>query len=156
MTINMGISENSIDAAANQLDAILSNISDGIDETIEILTNEGREIAQFYDGDMAVVTSSRPDKMTGVIEASGTSAIIAEFGAGDDTMIGIPFDNPPPVDVYPGSYSEQVGTQEYFATGKWHFGGNVYTAVAPRQGLYHAKEHTINTASTVAQGAIHL
>jgi len=161
MTINVDLSEHGIETALNRLAQVIDNLSAGIDETVEILTNEGREIAQAYDGNMADVTADRPDKVTGIITASGETAIIAEFGAGDDTMTNIPFDNPPPVDVYPGSWSEQVGTGFYAEHGYWYYGGVRFYGggtgrVEPRQGLYHAKEHIINTAMSVAQEAIHL
>lgn len=161
MTINISLSESGIESAISQLEKVVRNIDNGVDETIEILTNEGRDIAQSHDAEMATVTSERPDKTTGIIEASGETAIIAEFGAGDDTIINIPFDNPPPVDVYPGSWSEQVGTGQYAKHGFWYYKkvryyGGGEGRVEPRQGLYHAKEHIVNTAINVAQGAIQL
>jgi len=155
VTINIPLSDNGIQHVIAELTRLVNAIDIGVDETIEILTNDGATIAQTEDGGMATVTSARTDSMHGVITASGDAAVIAEFGAGDATLqSNVLFENPPPVEVYPGSYSELVGTQEYFTTGKWHFGGKVYRLVEPRQGLYKAKQHIINNAVAVAKGAI--
>ena len=81
--------------------------------------------------------------------------LIAEFGAGDAT-IDVMFENYPGVDVYPGSYSEQVGSGEYAATGKWHFGGKEYTEVQPRGGLYNAKVFIKDNAAEIAKEVIKL
>ena len=161
MNISIDLSEHGIEVVASALEQVLRNIEDGIDTTVDVLTREGAEIAQNADGDMATITMTRPDSMTGVIEASGKEAIFAEFGAGDDTMTSIPFENAPPVEVYPGSYSELVGSGKYAREGYWYYRGVKYYGggegrVQPRQGLYKAKEHIISRANAVAQGAIHL
>ena len=161
-TITATLSAMGINAIINHLQQVESDIQSGLSETVEILTQNAQAIAQVMDGEMATVTKDMPTPLTGVVEASGDAAIIAEFGAGDDTMIGIPFDNPPPVDVYPGSYSEQVGSGEYIASrlatgqGEWHFGGQRYTTVKPRKGLYIASQNVKNTYLSVAKGAIKL
>ena len=64
------------------------------------------------------------------------------------------FENYVGVDVYPGAYSELVGSGEYAETGKWHFGGKVYTEVQPRMGLLDAKTYIEDNAVELAQEVI--
>ena len=155
MIINVKLSTESISAAIERLYEANDNLRCGVDETVDILTKEGAEIAQAEDGEMAVVSSYRPDEETGVIVATGDAPIIAEFGAGDATM-DVLFENYAGVDVYPGSYSEQVGTGEYAETGKWHFGGKEYREVKPRGGLLQAKMHIQENAAEIAREVIRL
>ena len=156
MTINIRLSTESIARAISRLQQAKQNLQDGLSETIEILTSEGAEIAQAADGSMATVTGYMDGETTGIIEASGgDEAIIAEFGAGDAT-IPVMFENYPGVDVYPGAYSEQVGSGEYAMTGRWHFGGQMYTEVEPRAGLLNAKYYIQEVAGEVAQEVIML
>ena len=155
MKINIGLSEESISAAIARLRVANENLRWGVDETVDILTKEGEEIAQAADGSMAVVKGYRPDENTGVIVATGSAPVIAEFGAGDATM-PVMFENYPGVDVYPGAYSEQVGTGEYAETGKWHFGGKVYREVEPRAGLLQAKIHIQDQAVEIVKEVIKL
>lgn len=163
MKIDIRLSEDSILNAVARLRTMEQNLRWGVEQTIDVLTKDGADIAQQTDGRMAVVTGYMQSETEGVIVATGEAPVIAEFGAGDATMIGIPFENPPPVDVYPGSYSEQVGTGEYYlsrlemgGTGIWHFRGIPFSAVQPRQGLYKAKEYVKQNAVQVAKGVIKL
>ena len=155
MIINLEVSQNALESVASLLETVIENINSGVNETVEIMTNEGAMKAESAYGGMATVSTSRPNETTGVIEASGDAAIIAEFGAGEMTIEENPFEYPPSVPVYRWSYSELVGTQEGYATGKWHFGGKEYRYVKPRRGLYKAKQHIIGKMVEVAQGAIH-
>ena len=78
--------------------------------------------------------------------------LIAEFGAGDATLNPAQFfEHSPETDVFAGSYSLEQGTKEYWEWGSWHFGGQLYTEVEPRQGLYKAKQHIIETATETAR-----
>ena len=157
MKIDIDISDTSIASAITALLTIQGNLSYGIQQTVDILVKEGAMIAQASFGSMVSVTEDMPNPTTGIITASGDATIIAEFGAGDATIEDpTRFENSPGVDVYKGSYSEQVGTGEYFTTGKWHFGGRVYTEVPPRAGLYNAKTHIAKNAVPYAKGVIKL
>lgn len=154
MTLNISLDPVSIMSAVARLQQTQQNIQLGVKDLIEILTRDGAMVAQAADGSMADVTFTTTD-ITGVISAGGEAPIIAEFGAGDATLTST-FENPPPVDVYPGSYSFEVGTQEYFTTGKWHFGGNTYTEVPAHQGMAIAKAQIESDFISVAQGVIKL
>lgn len=112
-------------------------------------------IANENYGSMAEAIDWMEDENVGKISAVGDEPVIAEFGAGDATM-EVRFENYPGVDVYPGSYSEQEGTGEYAATGKWHFGGHEYTEVEPRAGLLDAKLFIMDQAEFVAKEVIKL
>ena len=87
--------------------------------------------------------------------AAGQAPVIAEFGAGDAT-IPVLFENYAGVDVYPGSYSEQVGSGEYAETGVWHFGGKVYRQVEPRGGMLMAREYIRDNSTEIAREVIEL
>ena len=157
MTININLSTDSIDAAIQRLEQVKQNLDWGLSETIDILTDKGAQTAQDADGEMATITTYRPDDNTGIITASGQAALIAEFGAGDATEVPTGFENQPLTPVYPGSYSESPeGSGEYAATGKWHFGGRVYHEIEPRRGMLKAKEYIVMTAENVAKAVIRL
>lgn len=155
MKISVRLSTRSINNAIIRLRQAQNNLRWGLHDTVDILTKEGAEIAQIADGNMANVVGYMPDETQGLIVATGDAPIIAEFGAGDAT-IDVMFENYPGVDVYPGSYSEQVGSGEYAATGKWHFGGKEYTEVQPRGGLYNAKVFIKDNAAEIAKEVIKL
>ena len=155
MNINISLSTGSISEAIRRLQDAKENLRWGVDETLDILAKEGEQMAQIADGDMATVSRYRPDEETAVIVATGDAPIIAEFGAGDATIQPY-FENYPGVDVYPGAYSEQVGSHEYAETGKWHFGGREYRAIEPRGGLLNAKTFIKDNAVQIAKEVIKL
>jgi len=153
--LNVVLSTESINAAIHRLREAKDNLRWGLDETLGILAKDGAMIAQEADGSMATVSSYRPDENSAVIVATGDAPVIAEFGAGDATM-PVMFENYPGVDVYPGSYSEQVGSHEYAETGKWHFGGKTYQAIEPRGGMLNAKVYIQDNAAEIAKEVIRL
>ena len=128
------------------------DLHDNLSQAVDILINEGAEIAQAAYGDWGVQAVPVTDETQGAIMVVGDMPLIAEFGAGDATLDpGSLFENAPDTDVFPGSYSLEEGSKEYFLTGRWHFGGKVYTEVEPRQGLYKAKQHIIENSSNIIQ-----
>ena len=155
MTINIKLSTESIDRAIEELERVRENILEGLKQTVEILVKEGATVAQIADGDMATVTGEMTGDTSGTISASGETAVIAEFGAGDATMEP-GFENSPDTPVYPGSYSELVGTGQYAKYGKWYFGGRMYTEVPARHGLLDARDYIIANAADIAMGVIQL
>lgn len=154
MNITCGLSKASIDAAIRKLEEVKENFDYGVQQTVEMLTEEGADIARHNYGSMASVDYDTDETM-GIIATSGRANVIAEFGAGDATMNPM-FENYVGVDVYPGAYSEQVGSGEYAETGKWHFGGKTYTEVQPRMGLLDAKLYIEGEAVQLAQEVIKL
>ena len=123
---------------------------------------EGADIANTNYGSMATAIPSidREDPVHGIVEGhigvtadSPETAIIAEFGAGD-AVIDYSFENKEPVPIYPGSYSELVGTGEYATKGYWRFGGRRYTQVEPRRGLANAKAFIVTNAKDIVEGVI--
>lgn len=155
MTINIKLSEASILRAIHRLNQASDNLRWGVSETVEELIKEGAMIANADYGGMATAIDWMEDETVGKISAVGEQPVIAEFGAGDATM-PVMFENYAGVDVYPGAYSEQVGSGEYAATGRWHFGGKVFTEVEPRAGLLDAKYYIIGNAVGVAKEVIEL
>lgn len=154
MKINVRLSTESIDAAISKLLEIQDSLEFGTNDLVEVLAHDGALLAQSYFGSMAGV-SYEADGGHGIISASGEAVGIAEFGAGDDTL-PVLFENYPGFDVYPGSYSEQVGSGEYALTGRWHFGGREYRKVEPRAGLYNAKVYIQENATEIAREVIKL
>ena len=154
MKLKISLSTESIYEAIGRLMEAQDNLEYGLQQTVEMLTKEGATVAQSAYGGMATVTDEAVG-FHGTISASGEAVAIAEFGAGDATL-PVLFENYPGVDVYPGAYSEQVGSGEYAMTGRWHFGGNVYTEVEPRAGLYNAKMYIQENAVEIAKEAIKL
>lgn len=164
MTLNIPLSTESIRQAIIRLRQAEDNLRWGLNQTIDVLVKDGSEIAQSADGDMANVTGYMPDETQGLVLATGKAAVIAEFGAGYETLNPADyFEHQPDVPVYVGSYSELVGSGEFWShlqedplNGYWHFGGKRYDAVTPRQGLYKAKEHIRETATETAREVIKL
>ena len=157
MKITVPLSSEGIQDAIRDLQYAKDNLQWGIEETLELLAKDGADIAQIADGSMADVIGYLLNENTAKIQATGENLLIAEFGAGDATQIPIAmYENAPITDVYPGAYSEQVGSGEYATTGQWHFGGQVYKEVAPRMGLYKALEYIVHESTDVAKGVIKL
>lgn len=157
MRITVSLSEDGIRDAIRDLKYAKDDLQWGIEETLEILARDGADIAQIEDGSMAYVMGYLADGNTAKIQATGENLLIAEFGAGDATELPIAmYENAPQTDVYPGAYSEQVGTGEYATTGQWHFGGHVYKEVAPRMGLYKALQYIVRESTDTARGVIKL
>ena len=169
MKINIKLSESSIENAISKLEEILENLMQDVGETVDILLTDGAEVANIAYGEMATAWGIRDSEEDGVVSghigvrgASDDVVYIAEFGAGDSTMEVIDFENPPPVDVYAGAYSEQKGSGEYAesleasggVTGTWHFGGQEYHEVMPRHGLLNAKAHILASAEDIAREVI--
>ena len=158
MTINVHLSDDSIRQAIRQLEQVKENIENGLAEAIDILTQDGADVASMAIGsfDGATVSHEMASDTTGVIRVSGEAAVIQEFGAGDLAETGNPFENDPDVPLGSGTYSQLKGSGEYAATGQWHFGGKSYQYIDPKHGLYHAREYIKDHAAEVAERVIRL
>ena len=151
MTIHMELSTESIESAIRRLQDYQVELEDGLNQVVEILTNEGAEIAQSAYGEWPVIATPITEDAHGEIIVAGDMPLIAEFGAGQATM-PVMFENDVP-EVYEGSYSESPeGSGEYVKYGSWHFGGTYYTEVPARHGLLDAKQYIIENSTEVAQG----
>lgn len=156
MKIVIKLSEGSIIRAIERLEQAQDNLRYGTGQMMEILAKEGAGIAQGAYRSMARVDYAA-DETKGTITTSGAANLIAEFGAGDTTADPrAMFANVPKTDVYPGSYSEQVGSGEYARDGVWHFGGREYYYIPPRAGLYAAKQYIEQNAGRIAKEVIKL
>ena len=155
MTINIQLSTESIAQAIRTLTQARDNLQLGLEETVDILTQEGADTARGSIHGMAEVSHHAEDAH-GIIIVSGRAAVIQEFGAGDTTIKPTNFENDPGVPVDKGTYSSTVGSGEYARTGVWHFGGIEYRYVDPHMGLFNAKEWIKDHAVSTAQGVIHL
>jgi hypothetical protein len=149
--LNISLSEESISNAIEQLNILDGEIKECARKTVDILANEGAEIAQVSYGEWSV--SVIPDIVSdnrAEITVGGDYPLIAEFGAGDGTLTG-GFENMPS-EVYPGSYSEQHA-QQYARWGFWYFAGEPYTEVPARHGLLNAKRYIIDNSTQIAKEA---
>ena len=144
------LNEGSIQNLIGRISNIRENLEENVERLVEILTNEGAEVARAAYGNWPVETTPLPDGTEGVINVAGDMPLIAEFGAGQATM-PVMFDNPPSTPVYEGSYSELVGSQEYYRFGSWHFAGDYYTEVPARHGLLDAKQYILEEGVRIAQ-----
>lgn len=151
-SITFKLSTESIDRAILRLIEMQYNIESGVEQLVEILTEEGADVASASYGGMADVEAIAFGN-EGVISASGEAVGFAEFGAGDD-VIPVNFEGSPDFPVYPGSYSETEGSGEYAATGKWRFGGQTFHGVPARMGLLNAKEFIIQSAPYIAKEVV--
>ena len=166
MTIQFGLSASEVADVITKLQQMKDNLEDSVCDFVDTLTINGAIIANAaYDG-MANAVSVRDKEDHGLVEGhigvtgdSDDVVYIAEFGAGDTVMSPNAFENLPPVDVYSGAYSEQVGTREYADTGRWQFppgSGHYMTFVPPRHGLLNAKEYLTQNADDIARQVIRL
>lgn len=157
MKITVHLSDQSILRAIHRLNRISDHLRWGIQDTVECLAEDGAQIANAAYGSMdAHANAYSPEEGVAVIAVSGETNLIAEFGAGDATDPATGFENKPDTPVYAGSYSELEGSGEYARTGRWHFGGRVYTEVPARRGLFSAKAFIIETATETAKEVIKL
>ena len=156
MTIQLSLSEASIERAIRRLIKVQENLQQGLEDTVDVLASEGGRVAQDSYGSMAVAygVSSEGE---GQIVSTGENNLIAEFGAGDDTVEPTKlFANAPYTDVFPGSYSLEVGSGESWEKGEWHFGGRKYTTIPPRMGLWNAKHYVMEHSTETAKEVIRL
>lgn len=156
MTINIKLSDASIRRAIRRLRNAQQHLRWGLDDTVQALAKEGADIANQAYGSMANAVDYMEDEAVGIIAVTGESNLIAEFGAGDATDPATGFENQPDTPVYASSYSELEGSGEYAKTGKWHFGGKVYTEVPARRGLMSAKAFIIEQGADIAKEVIKL
>ena len=121
-----------------------------LEQFVEILANEGAEVANAAYEDFPVAATPHADGNHAEITVSGDMPLIAEFGAGQATM-PVLFENNI-TEVYEGSYSESPeGSGEYARFGSWHFGGKYYTEVPARHGLLDAKQYIIENSTEIAR-----
>ena len=158
MTINIDLSTGSIRQAIERLQNAKDNLRYGVQDLVECLAKDGAGIANQAYGRMdATATDSSPKEGVAVISVTGETNLIAEFGAGDSTIPGIGFENPPDTPTYAGSYSESdQGSGMYARLGYWRFGGRIYREIEPRMGLVKAKAFIVATAAETAKEVIKL
>ena len=161
MTINVTLSKESIQNAIRQLEQVKKNIRDGVEDLVDMLCQHGGQVAQAAYGHMASA-EGHGEGFTGTITAYGEDVIIAEFGAGFDTMMDHPMAANAPVNVAVGEYSRQNHGQfwQMLITNAenphWRFGGRDYDRVPARHGLLDAEEYIIEHAPEYGAECIRL
>lgn len=138
-TIHVTLSQGGINKAIRELEAYQRRIERNTARLVDELVDGGAEMAEYAFGGSAVVDKIS-ENGTGIIEAVGKAVPFMEFGAGLATMESHRLARNAPFRVQEWSYSEEVGSGEGFETGRWHFGGKVYTEVIPRHGLLDARD----------------
>lgn len=151
MNINVSLSVESIRTAIDRLKLRKGHLLEDTEQLVDILTNEGAEVAQSAYEEWSLAVIPYTDKTEGSIIVAGDMPLIAEFGAGDATLEPKAFfENSPDTMVFPGSYSLEHAL-EYAILGEWRFAGKWMSEVQPKQGLYQAKMHIINTYADTAK-----
>lgn len=116
---------------------------------VQELIKEGSTVANAQFGGMTTVTPNQKG-----FSISGTTAIIAEFGAGLATDTAHPFASNMSKDVpiAVGSYSKEH-QGEFFKTGYkyWHFESTKMDRVLPRRGMYKGMEHMRQNLQKIAK-----
>lgn len=156
MRIRFGIDTDKIMFAVHTLEILQDQIERGTDDLLDLLLQNGAEVANAQYGGMVNAWGFRMGGERGKIGVSGSNddeVYIAEFGAGFAVM-PIYFDNAPPIDVSPGAYSREKGSGEFEKAGRWHFGGQVYTEVEPRHGLLSARDYIYQNWKELASEVI--
>jgi hypothetical protein len=175
MAFTIGLDDTDIARVLAEVKQMKQNLEDSVGEFVDTMTTEGAITANAAYGNMVHAVAVRDKEDDGLVEGhigvvgdDDDTVYIAEFGAGDATMTTYGFDNPPPVNIYPGAYSEQNGPGEYYRTmtenymaggeakGVWHFGGQEYHEVQPRHGLLNAKQRLVSGGDSIAKAVIHL
>ena len=123
---NIKLSVPSINMAIRRLKDYKDDFDANVLEIVDILTNDGAEVAQSTYGDYPVEAVPYVDGNQGEITVIGDMPAIAEFGAGDG-VVRTDFENLPE-EIRSGSYSEEHARQ-YSSWGFWYFGGEVFTEV---------------------------
>ena len=156
MNINIKLSDQSIQNAINRLKKVLEYFDEDSGKLVDILAQEGAEIAQSAYGSYPVKASHTVTGNRGVISVTGDMPAIAEFGAGDATVTpsGLFDTTGLDVDVWPGSYSLYEGTMDYYFLKHWKFGGRWYTEVRPHLGLAQAKMFWQQNSTQIAREVI--
>ena len=147
----MELSTASIRKTISKLLEISETIEEKLSETVELLTDEGAEVAQAAYGDFPVQATPFAEDAHGEIIVSGDMPLIAEFGAGQAVIDPLSmFENSTETPVYEGSYSLLEGSQEFYEFGSWHFGGEYFTEIPARHGLFDAKEYIVENGTDTA------
>ena len=169
MTINISLSDESINHAIRMLEEAKENLNYGLEQTLEILAKNGADEANKAYGSMATAHDFKDDTFTTSINVTGgDEAIIAEFGAGYATMEYHPFAKNAPVPIEVASYSKEnyersmygglfyITNDLYPGEGYWIFGGDTYQRVEPRHGLLNAYDYIMQNAADIARSVIKL
>ena len=148
-----------VDQAVKRLQNRIASYPSYFAAVIKAETNVGADTARGYfagGGESPVMCSSGDVAVEGTfihgaVNADGSAVVFLEFGAGD--LAGAyegreqmaEFEMNSGIEVRPGSYSEAndgeyAKTRQKTGQGQWHFGGRVYTEIAPRRGMYHAAQ----------------
>ena len=150
-TLRFGLAEDHIAYAIRVLESYKQDFEHGLEQAVEILTNEGAEIAKTHYGNWKVRATPSTSGTHGIISVSGDMPLIAEFGAGDATL-PVGFEYVPSI-VRRGSYSEQHA-QQYSRWGFWYFAGEPYTEAGGMHSLLEAKRYIIGNSTSVIREAL--
>lgn len=161
MILKAGLSTHGIGRMIRTLTRIRDNLDSDSTKLVDVLAEEGADVAQSNYGrwDVSVTHSSK--KNIGHILVSGHMPLIAEFGAGDATLTPSSlFELGGDLDfwVWAGSYSLFVGSGDYYRYGAWRlpYTNRWITEVEPHHGLYNAKLYLIEHSADIAREVIKL
>lgn len=141
----------------------LAKVMTEVDKTLyQTLKKKGKEIckrlakevgqpaAQGAFGEPITVTTKSTRNGWKVL-ADGEQVCFLEFGAGATTASNHPFADEVPFRVYAGSWSESPhGQQQYSEKGYWYYGGERYTHITPKAGMYIAYKRILQEVERIA------
>lgn len=154
-----GVRVTGVKQACDRLDKRIASYQAYFEAVLNTALDSGKLSAeiQYANGEqhapiicMKDPAESNGKTITGRLNANGLAVVFFEFGAGDLAGAGdlgeqqSNFEMETGIAVYPGSYSETIGSGEYAEMGYWHFNGIRYEYIEPRRGMYHAGQ-TIRT-----------
>ena len=139
--------------ASIQYNRLVREFKEKVDIFLQEIANLGRDTfdALGYTADSGEITVTVEEMDDGYrINAAGKGIIFLEFGAGDTVNSGNKYAAEMPFDVRPGSYSE-INEHQYELSGRWIFGGVVYTQIMPRNGMQTAWETIMQNWRDIAE-----
>lgn len=162
MTITIDLSTSSINKAIRELTKVKENLAYSLQQTVEMLAEEGAMRARVAYGSMSTAEVDLVSETQAKIVADSgdpDATIIAEFGAGYATMEDHPFAQNAPVPIKVASYSQaQYPYGLFYITnhlmpgeGYWFFGGKEYDRVEPKHGLLDAYDFIMGNSTRIAR-----
>ena len=134
-----------IDAAIKYLQENMTKeaMQKKVDEVASALIDEAYEVERdVYP--QSVILERKNDTGSHSLIASHDAIAFIEFGTGVLTNgageTAAATEAQKGIEIVQGSYSYQNGPGEFFRTGKWHFGGAVFTGTMSRPGTEYARQ----------------
>lgn len=149
----------SYDAAIKEIEAYKKWVNEKSMELCKRLADIGLSVAQIYfipsNGNTDVTLSVEPLNNGYLLKADGEDVCFMEFGAG--VTAGLGYDTSkitPPVSIEPDSWSAAHNGMFHrmggYPRGYWFYKKQIYNAIVPQMGMYHAVNEMVQRIEQVA------